>query len=132
MQQLPIAAIKGLFWLEIRVEDVGVMGVGQGLLPFVNVSNILNDNLNKKQQEILFLFSSARECGTLKNPQYGQVVLTGTTFGSTATYSCNTGFILVGERTRTCQASGEWSGRAATCQREYEPSTIITMALPSS
>ena len=48
MQQLPIAAIKGLFWLEMRVEDVGVMDAGRDLHPFVNVSNILNDNLNKK------------------------------------------------------------------------------------
>ena len=79
----------------------------------------------------LFLFLPAQECGTLKNPRYGQVVLTGTIFGSTATYSCNTGFILVGEQTRTCQANGKWSGRAATCHRKYETSTytIITMVL---
>ena len=113
---------------------MGVMDTGQDLHPSANVNNILlatqNDNLNEKQQEILFLFSSARECGTLKYPRYGQVALTGITFGSTATYSCNTGFILVGERTRTCQASGEWSGRAATCQCEYE--TIIAVALLSS
>ena len=92
----------------------------------------MNDKLKQiKQPEILFLFLPAQECSTLKNPRYGQVVLTGTIFGSTATYSCNTGFILVGEQTRTCQANGKWSGRAATCYRKYETSTctIITMAL---
>ena len=51
MQQLPIAAIKGLFWLEMRVEDVGVMDAGRDLHPFVNVSNIPNDNLNKKNSK---------------------------------------------------------------------------------
>ena len=92
----------------------------------------MNDKLKQiKQPEILFLFLPAQECSTLKNPRYGQVVLTGTIFGSTATYSCNTGFILVGEQTRTCQANGKWSGRAATCHRKYEISTytIIMMVL---
>ena len=136
MQQLSIAAIKGLFWLGLEVEYVGVMDAGQELHPFASVSIILLPTLHKewllrqiKQQEILFLFLPAQECGTLKNPRYGQVVLTGTIFGSTATYSCITGFILVGEQTRTCQANGKWSSRAATCQRKYETSTIMTMTL---
>ena len=42
---------------------------------------------------------------------------TGTTFGETATYSCDTGFTLIGDTTRTCQATGLWSGNAPTCQR---------------
>ena len=55
-------------------------------------------------------------CGTLPNPANGQVNTTGTTFGQTATYSCNTGYNLVGDSTRTCQATGVWSGSAPTCQ----------------
>ena len=56
-------------------------------------------------------------CGTLTNPANGQVSHTaGTTFGQTATYSCNTGYNLVGGSTRTCQATGVWSGSAPTCQ----------------
>ena len=64
----------------------------------------------------VFLLSTAVNCGTLPNPANGQVNTTGTTFGQTATYSCNTGYSLVGGSTRTCQATGVWSGSAPTCQ----------------
>ena len=57
------------------------------------------------------------DCGSLTDPANGQVDLTsGTTFGQIATYSCSTGYNLVGDSTRTCQATGEWSGSAPTCQ----------------
>ena len=60
---------------------------------------------------------TAVNCGTLINPVNGQVSHTaGTTFGQTANYSCNTGYNLVGNSTRTCQAAGVWSGSAPTCQ----------------
>ena len=57
------------------------------------------------------------DCGSLTDPANGQVDLTsGTTFGQTATYSCNTAYNLVGDSTRTCQATGVWSGSAPTCE----------------
>ena len=57
------------------------------------------------------------DCGSLTDPASGQVDLTsGTTFGQTATYSCNTGYNLVGDSTCTCQATGGWSGSAPTCE----------------
>ena len=57
------------------------------------------------------------DCGTLSDPANGQVNHTsGTTLGQTATYSCNTGYSLVGDSTRTCQATGNWSRSAPTCQ----------------
>ena len=57
------------------------------------------------------------DCGNLTDPANGSVTHTsGTTFGQTATYSCNTGYNLVGDSTRTCQAVGEWSGSVPTCQ----------------
>ena len=57
------------------------------------------------------------DCGTLTNLANGQVNHTaGTTVGQTATYSCNTGYNLVGDSTRTCQAEGKWSMSAPTCQ----------------
>ena len=62
-------------------------------------------------------FFSAVNCGNLTNPANGQVAHTaGTTFGQTATYSCNAGYYLVGESNRTCQATGNWSESAPTCQ----------------
>ena len=57
------------------------------------------------------------DCGSLTDPANGQVDLTsGTTFGLNATYNCNTGYNLVGDSTRTCQATGNWSGSKPTCQ----------------
>ena len=57
------------------------------------------------------------DCGTLTEPDNGQVNHTaGTTVGQNATYSCDTGYNLVGNSTRTCQAIGNWSGSAPTCQ----------------
>ena len=57
------------------------------------------------------------DCGNLTDPVNGSVNHTsGTTFGQTATYSCNTGYNLVGDSIRTCQATGEWSGSAPTCK----------------
>ena len=55
------------------------------------------------------------DCGALSDPANGQVNTTGTTFEQTATYSCNRGYNLVGGSTRTCQATGQWSGSAPTC-----------------
>ena len=57
------------------------------------------------------------DCDSLTDPANGQVDLTsGTTFGQTATYSCNTGYNLVGDSTRTCQTVGNWSGSRPTCE----------------
>ena len=64
-------------------------------------------------------FSAAVDCGTLTNPLNGQVTFTATTFMSTATYSCNSGYTLSRNETRTCEASGTWSGTAPTCDRKY-------------
>ena len=59
---------------------------------------------------------TAVNCGTLTNPTNGQVSYTaGTIIRQTATYSCNRGYNLVGNRTHTCQATGLWSESAPTC-----------------
>ena len=53
-------------------------------------------------------------CNNLANPTNGRV--SGGTIGQTATYNCNTGYYLVGGSTRTCRATGVWSGSAPACQ----------------
>ena len=64
----------------------------------------------------IFLILTALVCGNLTDPVNGSVNHTaGTTLGQTATYSCDTGYNLVGDSTRTCQAAGNWSGSAPTC-----------------
>ena len=57
------------------------------------------------------------DCGTLIIPANGQINITGTRLGQTAIYSCDTGYNLVGDSIRTCQATGWWNGSAPTCER---------------
>ena len=65
----------------------------------------------------LLLIHVVVDCGSLTDPANGSATHTsGTTFGQTATYSCNTGHNLEGNSTRTCQDTGEWSGSAPTCE----------------
>ena len=54
-------------------------------------------------------------CGRLNNPENGRVELSGTTVGSVATYICSLGFQLIGQNSRECLSSGEWTGQAPTC-----------------
>ena len=66
---------------------------------------------------VIFFILAVVDCRSLTAPANGQVDLTsGTTFNQTATYSCNTGYNLVGDSTRTCEATGQWSGSAPTCR----------------
>ena len=62
------------------------------------------------------LITTAPVCPVLAAPANGQVDATVRDFGSVATYSCNDGFALNGEATRTC-GDGEWTGEAPTCER---------------
>ena len=72
---------------------------------------------NNMSLQHMYMFSTAVDCGTLTNPPNGQVSHTsGTTYGRRATYSCNTGYYLAGSSTRTCQATGVWSGSMPICQ----------------
>ena len=56
-------------------------------------------------------------CGRLDDPSNGAVFIVDDIPGETATYSCNSGYVLVGRDTRTCQNDGEWSGSAPICRR---------------
>lgn len=58
------------------------------------------------------------DCGVLKSPNNGFVSFKSTRYDSTATYSCNKGFILVGVSTRKCLLSGRWSDAPPTCKME--------------
>ena len=54
-------------------------------------------------------------CSELSSPVNGEVTWTGLTTGSTATYTCDSDYQLIGNQTRTCQNTGVWSGRNSTC-----------------
>ena len=68
---------------------------------------------------LLFL-SIGLICGSLPNPKNGQVTFGSTRVGSSATYRCDKGFVLVGKSSRVCQANGEWSSTEPQCQRKQE------------
>ena len=59
------------------------------------------------------------DCGSLTNPMNGNVSLINNTFGSTAIYSCDTGYDLIGRMTSTCGADGNWSSTNTTCQSKW-------------
>ncbi|XP_067002634.2 P-selectin [Anabrus simplex] len=46
----------------------------------------------------------------------GTVETSGRRAGSTATYTCQNGFILFGQPVLSCSLGGEWSGKAPTCK----------------
>ena len=58
------------------------------------------------------------DCGGLSGPSSGQVKLTGRLLGSEATYTCDPGYILVGNHTRECLSSGRWSDEDPYCVLE--------------
>ncbi|CAI8000473.1 Sushi, von Willebrand factor type A, EGF and pentraxin domain-containing protein 1, partial [Geodia barretti] len=56
------------------------------------------------------------ECEDLQSPENGLVIVPSRLPGSTATYSCNTSFNLIGSQTRSCLNNGFWSGVVPICQ----------------
>ena len=64
---------------------------------------------------VFVFFASVVDCGALENPVNGLVAYSDTTFSSTATYSCSTGYTLDGVAMRNCLASGTWSGSQPMC-----------------
>ncbi|XP_019614808.1 PREDICTED: CUB and sushi domain-containing protein 1-like [Branchiostoma belcheri] len=59
------------------------------------------------------------ECPALTAPANGAVSPTGAvSYPNGATFTCNTGYVLSGAATSTCQADGTWSNPAPTCTRK--------------
>ncbi|XP_065189195.1 sushi, von Willebrand factor type A, EGF and pentraxin domain-containing protein 1-like isoform X2 [Sycon ciliatum] len=63
--------------------------------------------------------------GPLANPTNGRVNTSTISVFSVSTYSCNSGYELVGETNSICLSTGQWSGPAPTC------SSINCNSLPS-
>lgn len=57
------------------------------------------------------------DCGSLTDIPNGRVNLTGTDYGSKATYACDDGYVIVGSNIRSCTGDGVWDGMAPTCER---------------
>ena len=50
------------------------------------------------------------DCSTPVPPLFGSVSAPNRDYGSVATFSCDTGFSLVGDEAKECLLSGLWSG----------------------
>ena len=62
----------------------------------------------------------------LTAPDNGRVTWNGITNGSTATYTCDKGYELIGDRTRTCLNTGEWSGQEPNCTGTHFDNKCLT------
>ena len=93
---------------------------------FCGLFNYSNKKLHVYLLKYWSLLFSALTCSALPQPENGQIDysdVSGSAFelGTTATYSCNTGYGLSEALvTRTCQSddqslNGEWSGESPTC-----------------
>lgn len=56
------------------------------------------------------------DCGTLSPPVNGSIIISDTSLGAMAVYSCQNGFSLVGNSNRTCLVNSTWSGVDPICQ----------------
>lgn len=58
----------------------------------------------------------AVDCGEVNAPRNGRVSITSTPSGATATYSCNVGYELEGNRVSMCKTDeGLWIGKPPIC-----------------
>ena len=67
------------------------------------------------------------KCDDLIAPANGDVNQPGNSVGTVASYTCNDGFQLIGDKTRTCQKDGEWSGADPVCKCEHSFHSLKTL-----
>ena len=139
--RLPTAAVRGTFSLVSPPAAARQMESGLERLPICrsnkkiflhyaiwlpSITKIIPTLLYFTSIYMLIVYSfTVINCGNLPAPKFGSVSLTGVTFGSTATYSCRKGYVLVGVSVRTCQANGQWSGRAPICKSNQHGQFIV-------
>ena len=58
------------------------------------------------------------DCGLIESPADGSVTYSNsaTTYQEVATFSCDIGFDLIGDTSRTCMDDGMWGGASPVCQ----------------
>ncbi|CAL1545259.1 unnamed protein product [Lymnaea stagnalis] len=59
---------------------------------------------------------SPLDCSNPIKINHGDVVVSGTTFGASAAYSCHVGYTLVGQHQIYCNEQGAWNSSAPSCE----------------
>ncbi|XP_052280448.1 sushi, von Willebrand factor type A, EGF and pentraxin domain-containing protein 1-like [Dreissena polymorpha] len=62
------------------------------------------------------IFCQIKDCGPLTGLNNGHVSYVNTTYTELAFYICDTGYDMIGNATRVCQATGTWSGSPPSCR----------------
>ncbi|XP_074833358.1 complement receptor type 1-like [Carettochelys insculpta] len=65
-------------------------------------------------------FCKSKSCGHPGEPENGRVIVTDTLFGSTANFTCEEGYRLIGESSTRCEISDKrvtWSNKVPICER---------------
>ena len=111
-----ILVIVAMSLLVSPQEPARTMGSGLEMLLLVKVRQydtlaLWSDTVITKKLILITV-----QCSTLPDPSNGRVSQQGNNPGDRASYTCNSGYELVGQSTRTCQNNGQWSGDAPTCQ----------------
>lgn len=66
-------------------------------------------------------------CGDLPTPPNGKKIGSQTTFGASAIFSCNPGYILTGSAVRECLLSGLWSGMETLCLGKHRLNVLYEL-----
>ena len=92
----------------VQCQGLVTQGIGHQLYQLVRVSYYLGLFLF---HTLVWTLDSVIDCGLLADPTNGQVdTSSGTTFGSAATYCCNT-------LSRNCGADGLWTSTEPNCHQ---------------
>ena len=128
-QHIPVS--RDSYWLGKQFVSVAAMVFGLAWHHSVDVCHSMLLHTNVCSVCVcVFVCPIAVDCGELTDPVNGKVMFRNTGFGAVARYRCSPGFVLSGDRSRTCKSDGTWSGSAPTCNRECWPcnSDVILMS----
>ena len=98
---------------------VRVMEAGVVVIVHVEEVRLLFDIMVRRLHKSKCLLVS---CSPLNNPSNGIMNCSLgddniTSYEDTCSFTCNTGYELTGNDTRTCQSNGSWSGSDSACRR---------------
>ncbi|XP_062499151.1 P-selectin-like [Corticium candelabrum] len=54
-------------------------------------------------------------CGELEQPKHGEIIGNNFYFGESVKFSCNRGYMMIGQETSTCEASCTWTNTSPRC-----------------